>query len=395
MRGLSYVFHNAEKFNREVVAMATFKLAYEKTGDFDKAVEAAKDLTYRSMFDYSTLNKPRYFQNAYAKVILQFKQFSQQMTYLLARSAYEAFKGESKEVRQEGMNRLFGTLGMTALFAGASGMPMFWLVSATVEALHAALSDDDEPPLDFENWFKNWTAETFGDFLGDSISRGVITQATGINFADRMSLNDLWFRDSRKSQDEVTALQNMFINLLGPTAGLAISGAEAVKLYNDGQYYRAAEKALPAFLKQPLVGARYMTEGAMTMKGDELVSDISSKEALTQMLGFAPERVAQKQKANIEMKTAEQKILNQRQDLLNAFFMGIDNGDQDLVERSFEKIAKFNQMYPQVGITGETLTTSVKTRYRQRATNQITGGMAIDKRLMGTLGEMGAYGETE
>jgi hypothetical protein len=395
MRGLSYLFHNAEKFNREVVAMATFKLAYEKTGDFDKAIEAAKDLTYRSMFDYSTLNKPRYFQNAYAKVILQFKQFSQQMTYLLARSAYEMFKGESKEVRQEAMNRLFGTLGMTALFAGATGMPMFWLVGATAEALHAAFSDDDEPPLDFDNWFKNWMAETFGDFLGDSISRGVVTQATGINFADRMSLNDLWFRDSRKSSDEVTAFQNMLINLLGPTAALGVSAADSLRLFNDGQYYRAAEKALPAFLKQPLVGARYMSEGALTMKGDELVSDISAKEALTQMLGFSPERVAQRQKANIEAKTEEQRILGQRQDLLNAFFMSVDTGDEDLRERVLEKIGRFNRMYPTVGITGSTLSKSVKTRYKQRAMGELTGGISIDKRLIGTLGDMGAYGEPD
>jgi hypothetical protein len=114
MKWLSGAFHGAEKFNREVVSMATFDLAYEKakkagyTDDaaFKKAISDAKDLTYKSMFDYSTLNKPRYFQNEYAKVILQFKQFSQQMTYLLARSVYEgAYKkysaNELKDIRDQ------------------------------------------------------------------------------------------------------------------------------------------------------------------------------------------------------------------------------------------------------------------------------------------------------
>ena len=403
MRILSYMFHNAEKFNREVVAMATFRMAYDKAkkdgftdeAAFDKAVDDSKDLTYRSMFDYSTLNKPRYFQNSYAKVILQFKQFSQQMTYLLARSVYEMTANEDPAVRKEARDRLLGTLGMTFLFAGATGMPLFSIGAATIEAVHAAFSDDDEPPLDFENWFKNWMAENFGSFMGDSISRGVVTQASGLNFADRMSLNDLWFRDVRKSQDEVTALQNMFINLLGPTAGLAISGAEAVKLYNDGLYYRAAEKALPAFLKQPLVGARYMTEGALTTKGDTLVEDISGKDALGQMLGFAPEKVAQKQKANIEMKTEEQRILNERQDLLNAFFMSIDTSDDKLYDRVLDKIANFNNKYPEVAIMGSTLSRSVKERYRRRSLGEATGGISIDKRLIGSLGDMGAYGEPD
>ena len=403
MRVLSYMFHNAEKFNREVVAMATFRMAYDKAkkdgftdeAAFDKAVDDSKDLTYRSMFDYSTLNKPRYFQNSYAKVILQFKQFSQQMTYLLARSVYEMTANEDPAVRKEARDRLLGTLGMTFLFAGATGMPLFSIGAATIEAVHAAFSDDDEPPLDFENWFKNWMAENFGSFMGDSISRGVVTQASGLNFADRMSLNDLWFRDVRKSQDEVTALQNMFINLLGPTAGLAISGAEAFKLYNDGLYYRAAEKALPAFLKQPLVGARYMTEGALTTKGDTLIEDISGKDALGQMLGFAPEKVAQKQKANIEMKTEEQRILNERQDLLNAFFMSIDTSDDKLYDRVLDKIANFNNKYPEVAIMGSTLSRSVKERYRRRSLGEATGGISIDKRLIGSLGDMGAYGEPD
>lgn len=402
MRILSAAFHNAEKFNREVMAMATFELSYNAAKEkgmseeaaFNFAINESKDLTYRSMFDYSTLNKPRFFQNSYAKVILQFKQFAQQMTYLLARSVFEATAGESPEVRAEARKRLMGTLGMTFLFAGASGMPLFSAMSAVIESVYAAFADDDEPPLDFENWFKNWMAETFGDFWGDSISRGLFTQASGMNFADRMSLNDLWFRDSRKSQDEVSALQNMFINLLGPTAGLAISGAEAVKLYNDGHYYRAAEKASPAFLKNVLVGARYASEGALTLRGDELVGDITPKEALSQSLGFSPERVAQKQKANIEMKTAEQDIINKRQDLLNAFFMAIDTGDSDYADRIFEKINRFNRTYPTYPITSDTLQKSVTEKYRRRAEATITGGMPINKKLMPQVGEMGTYGKS-
>lgn len=403
MRALSYMFHNAEKFNREVVAMSTFKLAYDraiknnvpKDKAMKDAIETAKDLTYKSMFDYSTLNKPRFFQPAYAKVILQFKQFSQQMTYLLARSAYEWGTSEDKAVRDEARNRLLGVLGMTGVFAGATGMPLFSTIASVIEAIHAVYSDDDEPPLDFENWFKNWSAETFGDFWGDSLTRGIASQVTGLNIADRMTLDDLWFRDPRKSEDEVTALQNAFINMLGPTAGLAINFAEMVKAFNDGMYYRAAEKAFPAVLKQPLVGARYLSEGALTMKGDTLVEDISAKEALAQSLGFSPERVAQRQKANIEMKSMERKIINQRQDLLNAYFMAYDANDEDFINRVEDKIDRFNAMYPDYSIEEETINRSIEGRYRRREEAEETGGMPINKRLLPALAEMGAYGDVD
>lgn len=439
MKAFSSMFHHAERFNREVVAMSAYRMAYDaaiKAGQpphiaFNKAVDQAKDLTYRSMFDYSTLNKPRYLQNAYAKVILQFKQFPQQMTYLLSRSAYEwmnnlspdqietireniqrerirygqtplsgaeldaAVAEQVRMIKKEGRDRLLGTLGMTFLFAGATGMPLFSVGASVIEAVHAAFSDEDEPPLDFENWFKNWMAQTFGDFWGDSISRGLVTQTTGMNVADRMSLNDLWFRDSRKSQDEVTAFQNMIINLLGPTAALGVSGAEAVKLFNDGYYYRGAERIMPAVFKQPMVGARYATEGVLTQKGDELISqeELSAKDALSQSLGFAPEKVAQRQKANIEKKAMEQDVINKRQDLLNSFFMGVDTSNDDLLDRTLDKIARFNRMYPSYTITANTLSRSVKTRYKARALAEVSGGIPINKNLMAELEAMGYYGQ--
>jgi hypothetical protein len=439
MKAFSAMFHHAERFNREVMAMSAFRMAYDsaiKGGDskevaFKKAVDQAKDLTYRAMFDYSTLNKPRYLQNAYAKVILQFKQFPQQMTYLLTRSGFEwmdkpteeqlgqirdniirerarygqptlnaadldaAITNEVKRIRQEGRDRLLGTLGMTFLFAGATGMPLFSVGSSVIEAMYAVFSDDDEPPLDFENWFKNWMAQTFGDTAGDAMTRGLVTTATGMNFADRMSLNDLWFRDARKSQDEVTAFQNMIINMLGPTAALGVNFADAFKLYNDGHYYRGAEKIMPAVFKQPMVAARYSTEGVLTLKGDELVSNISPKDALAQSLGFAPEKVSQRQKANIEMKGMEQDIISKRTDLMNAFFMAVDTQDDDFKDRVIDKIARFNQMYPMYPITPAGLQKSIKTRMKSRGLASVTGGIPINKNLIETLRDMGYYGETE
>ena len=442
MKWLSGLFHGAEKFNREIIAMSAFDLAYAKAkkdrysdeAAYKKAIETAKDLTYKSMFDYSTLNKPRYFQLPAAKVILQFKQFSQQMTYLLARSAYEWIgkkyspeelkdirnrikydhinnkPGEPaltdkeldaataqyiNDVKTEARDRLAGTLGMTAVFAGASGLPLWWAVSGVMNAMHAAFGEDDEE-WDFDNWFKNWCNKTFGGFVGDSISRGVVSQVLGVDIAGRLGLNDMWYRDSRKSTDEVTALQNMMINLLGPTAGLAINSAEALKQFNDGHIERALETASPAVIKNVLKGIRLGTEGrATTLKGNELIGDITAKEAFGQALGFGPERLAQRQKANIEMKTAEQNILNRRQSLLDAFFMAVDNDDDTMIDRVLEKVEKFNNVNGAVAITGDQLQKSIKTRYKQRAMAEATGGMPINKKLIGDLESMGDYGQPD
>jgi hypothetical protein len=435
-------FHAAEKFNREVLGMATFDLAYAKAkkdgysdaAAFKKAISDAKELTYRSMFDYSTLNKPRYFQPQYAKVVLQFKQFSQQMTYLLARSAYEgiaqpytaeelddvrlkikvdhnknkpdlppltdaeldaAVADHVKQIKTEARNRLAGTLGMTFVFAGATGLPLWSMLSMTMNALQAAFGEDDEE-WNFDNWFKNWADKTFGGVVGDSLSRGVITQVVGADLSSRMSLNDLWFRDQRKNADEVSYVQNLIISMLGPSMGLVINGAEAVKQLNDGHIQRAMETASPAVVKNIMKGMRYEVEGrAVNLKGDELVGDISSYESLIQGIGFSPERVAQRQKSNIETKAMEQKIRNRKNDLLNAFFMSVDNEDDDLKERVIDKIGSFNRTYPGAAISSQTLMTSVKTRYKNRALAESTGGIFIDKKLIGQLSEMQEYGNPD
>jgi hypothetical protein len=468
MGWVSFPFHVTERANREIVAMSAYKMAFEKNlangyteaAAQKKAIETAKDLTYKSMFDYSTLNKPRYFQHPALKVILQFKQFSQQMTYLLARSAYESIgkqyppiqeliarrneamnnrtklpKEEQemlnelldiretilkdhkenklgqpalteaelnkatndflKEAKREARERLAGTLGMTAVFAGATGLPMWWMVSGIMNVMHAAFGDDDDE-WEFNNWFKNWCADTFGGFVGDSISRGVVSQTLGANVADRLSLNDLWFRDARKSNDEVTAMQNFIFNTLGPTAGLAMSAADAVKQWKDGHFERAIETASPAAIKNFLKGARFMAEGrATTLRGDELVGDITGKEAVTQMIGFTPERVAQRQKANIEQMTAQAEIKDRRDSLLNAHFMAWDNHDSEMRQRVLDKVRKFNRDVPEKKITIEDLQESAKTRMKQRRLANRMGGAVIDPKLVRRLSSMGNYGNAD
>jgi hypothetical protein len=307
----------------------------------------------------------------------------------------EKKRAELDEMKKEAQKAFVGMMGMTFVTAGFTGMPLFFVFSGVASAFHAAFGDDDEP-FDTENWFKNWTNRTFGGFIGDSISRGVLSQSTGLNFADRMNTNltDMWFPDVRKSNDEVSYLQNVFINLLGPTAGAGINYAEAIRRFNDGHTERALEIMMPAAIKNAMVGTRYLVEGrAVTLKGNEVDADIPAASALAQMLGFSPEDTAQKQKAAIEMKNVNEKIIGRRTDLLNAFFMSVDAGDSDMLERVLEKIVTFNTTNPMVGIDPNSLFKSVDKRYKDRALANITGGMSVNKNLMPQLQGMLDYSQ--
>jgi hypothetical protein len=436
----SLPFHAAEKLNREVTFMSSFDLAYDKmikpvseggkgyTGEkaYAAALDAARDLTQETMFNYNTTNKPRYFRGDLINVLLQFKMYPQHMSVLLARTFYKSInqneerelnmirenlktappevlakaledkKTELADLKREATKAFWGMMGMSFLSAGATGLPLWFVFSGVMSAFHAAFGDDDEP-LDVENWFKNWAGRNFGPFLGDTISRGLLSQATGMNFADRMNMNltDMWFPDVRKSQDEVDYVQNMFINLMGPSAGaILVNYPEAIKRFNDGHVERAIEGMMPAAIKNAMVGTRYLVQGeALTLKGNTLVDDISAREALSQMLGFSPERVAQAQKAAIEAKNMNETIKHRKTDLLNAFFIATDSGDEDMLDRVIDKMTKFSQTYPELAINGETLLKSVTKRYQDRALANLTGGMALDKKLIPRLEGMLDYGE--
>jgi hypothetical protein len=416
----TFPFHKAERFNREVTYMAAFELAYEKNGgNFDEAVNEASDLTYKTMFDYATFNKPRAMQGNISKLLLAFKQYPQHFTYLLMRTGFEAtqqiseaevaelmdtygeeaakkYIEDTNQMRAEARKAFMMMMGMTFLFAGAAGLPMWWMYEGMANAFNAVFGEPGIP-YDVNNDFKNRMNETFGGFVGDSISRGVIPQLTGLSLSDRMSTNltDMWFRDVKKNQDEVDYAENMIISLLGPTVGIGMKIPEALKRFNDGQVERAAEALAPAAFKNILSGSRLAREGALTMKGDTLIENISGPEAFKQMLGFTPERLAQRQSANIEAKSYEQAVVQRRQDLLNFLAMAIEREDEDAEAKVLVKIEEYNEANDWLPIKGSTIRSSLKKRAKAKAMADDLGGLNINKNFRDLAEEQTRYADEE
>lgn len=416
----TFGFHKAERFNREVTFLTAFDLAYERNGgNLKAAVKEASDITWKTMFDYATYNKPRFVKGDLARVLFAFKQYAQHMTYLLFRTGYEAtrpisdaeyksvldqygkeaaekYVKEMGDIRSEARRSFLMLMGMSFLFAGAAGLPVWWLLKGIGKAFHAVFGEEQEG-WDFDNEFKNKMNEVFGGFVGDSISRGIIPQVTGASLSQRMSTNlgDMWFRDTRKNLDEVDWFKETMVNLLGPTVGIGVNAMEAVKRYKDGHPERALEAIAPAAFKNILAGSRLASEGALTMKGDTLMESVTGTEAFLQMLGFTPERLAQKQAASIEAKSAEQSILDKKQDLLNFLALAIDADDDEAQERVLEKIDAFNDRNPEFAISGGSIRSSMSRRAKARAMSDALGGVRVNPKFADRAEEMMEYAEEE
>lgn len=219
-QGLAAMFHQAERLNREVTLMSTFKLSYDQhlgapkkdirgvierdangkpltyseEEAFNIAIDEANDIAGLTLGDYSRQMKGRVFTVPGVNLLMQFKQYAITTTYALLRNLYlsvgapftkgeiDQFRAEleknndlsEKEIDQkifemeeqrkamykEGRRRLAGILGMAFLYGGITAMPFFSMLGPVVGMFSD--DDDDDDYYNWQNTFYNGMEDAFG-----------------------------------------------------------------------------------------------------------------------------------------------------------------------------------------------------------------------------------------
>lgn len=376
MNIIGWAFHHAEVFNREVTYIAAYRLAMKKHGDHEKAIADAIKDTWDSHFDYSSINRARFMQSDMAAVALQFKQYSQNMSYYLWANMIKALKGETPEVKAMARTQLLGTLASTFFIGGAGALPL-WAITTAIDAAQEIVGDDDEP-FDAETELKRMLAEAFGKENAALIWHGTLPSISG-----RISLNDLWVRSINRDVDASTAYVEYMKQALGPVlGGIGVSWAQGLSDISNDQFARGIERIPPKAIKDVLKTARYINEGGVTTKnGDEIVSDLTAFELLGQASGFAIGRANLQYDENNAIKNYETFIVKRRQSLMNAYYTAYRLKDGEAMKSVMVKIRKFNQS--QYGkrnpITTESLRQSLKVRARKRSITQ--NGVQVNPKM--------------
>lgn len=377
---VSFLFHGAEKLNREITALAAYRAARAKKMSHDAAVTLADNLTYDSHFDYSNANRARILRGDVAKVALLFRQYSLNMTYRLMRDGREMFK--DKKAR----HRFFGVLANTMLFAGARGLPLYWLFTELAEIFLAWSDDDEEDDTYYDaDWLLEQSlSETFGRAGAAVLLNGGVDGMDSVlgsapSLSSRVSLNNLWIRETPPGLDGQNLGLYALGQLAGPIGGLGVDLFEGASRISDGHVQQGLEKMVPKFGRDWSRTARYATEGVENLAGGTIVApeDVSGWDLFYQGIGFAPVSVNEAYRVNRRV-TGEKQFLEERQQLIKRMFITADeNDDPELKAEAIRRMQAYNATNPDFKMSFKGVL--LQYRRQQNAMEQY-GGIPLSKK---------------
>lgn len=371
------MFHHSERMNREISAVAAYTLEMQNpknTGTEaerqERAIEKAIKTVQYTHGASGFLSGPSIAQNDLGRVFTVFKRFAFSMYYMLFDTMFRALPkanatDEQKQEIDAARRQLVGIYGMAALFAGAKGVPMYWVAELAYNMFQG--EDDD----DFDAVMRK--------FLGDFLYKGPINYLTNLSIADRVGWSDLIFREAKSDKADASFLSRTLESALGAPYSMIDSMFRAKDLVAEGHLERGIEMALPVALRNVLKGSRYFTEGANTLRGDPVMGEISGYNSAMQVLGFAPADLIRQYEENAYKKTRDKALTGEMNKQLKRYYAALREGDVDGMMEASEKLFEFSDKHG-LGITQDTLNKSVKTRDKITAEMYTNHGISISNR---------------
>lgn len=320
-------------------------------------------------------------QNDAARVALTFRNFSVNMLWRLFRDVHQSINAKDPAERKEAMTQLGGITAQLFLHAGIKGVWGYSIAIAIAGLFFAGGGDDAEDEL------KKAVLATLGTNLGGMALNGVPGHLTGLDLTNRMGMPDLWFRSPDRQLEGEDAYHYWLTQLVGAPFGIAENGFRGVSMIREGETWRGIETMAPKFVRDLMRATRYATEGVQTMKGDPILENVDFGKVLAQALGFTPAAISERYDANSKLKNAEQRITDDRGDLMTRAATEVREG-KGLSQATVDDIMAFNRRWPTYPITPDSLRQSIRGRIRASARNE--SGIMLNPKLNDTLRDSAA-----
>jgi hypothetical protein len=306
---------------------------------------------------------------------------------------------------------------MTAMFSGVVGLPMYSLIMGMVDGLREMWrpeddedydEDDEGNPLAYRNmdlWFREqFIPRYFGngsslakalglteeqaDTLARAVKMGPVSAYTDLNIGSSVSLDGLWFKDDTPPEDAKAAIADLAISAFGPLGSGLEQFFTGIQDINSGQWERGVEKLLPAFFRGAMKSYRLNVEGLKTPRGDEVKNSeyYTTGKLVAQSMGFEPTEVADIQKQTFKAKQLHNKIMKEREKVLNQLDVAVRRAEdrpsddaEENIDEALEAVSKHNSKngFGSYVIDADTIRRSLKGRAERRAVS--LEGLSIPK----------------
>jgi hypothetical protein len=154
-------------------------------------------------------------------------------------------------------------------------------------------------------------------------------------------------------------------------------------LMAEGETYRGVEAMMPSAIKSAMKSVRFGTEGATTVRGDEIVP-VSSLDLVKQFIGYTPESYARQQERTSLTKRMDEAVREKKRKLLRKYNLAVEDGDFAEVRDILRDMREFSREYPEDAIGSDTLKRSLR-GFRQRSEEMI-GGVSFNRPERAQLG---------
>ena len=376
-----WAFHHGERMNREVTMMAAFDLEMQKLKEQGiTGKEAEEHAANQAIYTAELTNggiaaaaAPRVAQNALGKMLFMYKRYGVSMYYMLFKTFKEALQHADPEIRSAAWKQIGGIFGMSALMAGAQGIPMFGLASM----VYSLFCDEDDDDLD------TVTRKSLGEFA----YKGPLEYMTGLSIAGRITLNDLVFRDVKGGGGSQTFTQQMLSGIGGPVFGVADKIQRGFSKIDEGHIERGIEDILPSALANPLKAYRYATQGANTLRGDPINNDISAWNVAAQAFGFAPAEYTRQLEKNADIKGKEQYALTTATKLRSKFALAKRMGDNEGANEYKKELLELGHKHPGLKINTHTINEALAKTLKgsKQASQESRHGVRYAKKMLGEV----------
>ena len=374
-------FAEAESAARQVSAAAAYIANMRSGMTHQEAIRSAIDTTYLDLGDFGATGQSSLVKTGFGgmvKIASQFQQYGAKLLFAFGKAGYDALKGESPEVRRQGIKFLGSLYAMHWLFAGALGLPGAGLAMSLTDFIRDIVGDKDERHSLEQDMRNAMRSSGLNNTVVKMILDGPIGTITNMNLTPRIGAGDLipMIQESDLNEtlkeDVVGDFGKTMLGAAGSTAANIMKAGEA---WTAGNYEQAIEKIMPAGIRNVMTAHRYATEGKLTPKGLPIVSkeEISTWDIVARALGMETMHMAEKSKAARSAHMLD-KFIDDRKEFLYDKFAKATPKEQEKVINS---LVKFAERHPGAGVSTESILSSL--RGREEAKYKAIRGQMLGK----------------